>query len=372
MEVLVGRADRAFVEEDFDEAVLLYTQALSSAPSNASAIYESRAHAHIKAGAFLDAANDASKAIELDPSNTKAYLRRGIALFSLDEFEAAKAAFEDVQRLDPGNAQCKKWIRKCQAELDEESGGAEAAAAPAAAEPAGPTPAPAPAAAAGTSAAASASVAPAALPEVVGKYRHQYYQLQNRVMVDVYAKNKRREDVIVEFTDSHLCITIADESGAAEEEYKLDVDLYGKVDPTACKFEVLRTKIEITMTKADNVQWGSLEKSAKIAAPNYSTPGTTAPAKYPSSGKAPKDWDKLDSELNELESKGELDDGDPLNSFFKKIFSGGDEDTRRAMMKSFVESNGTVLSTNWTDVGNKKVECTPPDGMEAKRWEGSS
>lgn len=72
--------------------------------------------------------------------------------------------------------------------------------------------------------------------------------------------------------------------------------------------------------------------------------------------------------MQELEKKGELEDGDPLNNFFKKIFSQGDDDQRRAMMKSFVESNGTVLSTNWQDVGAKKVECTPPDGMEVKTW----
>lgn len=34
-----------------------------------------------------------------------------------------------------------------------------------------------------------------------------------------------------------------------------------------------------------------------------------------------------------------------------------------------VESNGTVLSTNWQDVGSKKVEGSPPDGMELKKWE---
>jgi suppressor of G2 allele of SKP1 len=34
-----------------------------------------------------------------------------------------------------------------------------------------------------------------------------------------------------------------------------------------------------------------------------------------------------------------------------------------------VESNGTVLSTNWKDVGAKKVEGGPPDGMELKKWE---
>ena len=30
------------------------------------------------------------------------------------------------------------------------------------------------------------------------------------------------------------------------------------------------------------------------------------------------------------------------------------------MMKSFQESNGTVLSTNWKEVGTKKVEYAPP------------
>jgi suppressor of G2 allele of SKP1 len=58
----------------------------------------------------------------------------------------------------------------------------------------------------------------------------------------------------------------------------------------------------------------------------------------------------------------------PLQNFFKSIFAQGDEDTRRAMMKSFVESNGTVLSTNWKEVGAKKIECTPPEGMEVHKW----
>jgi len=31
------------------------------------------------------------------------------------------------------------------------------------------------------------------------------------------------------------------------------------------------------------------------------------------------------------------------------------------------ESNGTVLSTNWKDIGKKTTECTPPTGMEAKK-----
>ena len=36
--------------------------------------------------------------------------------------------------------------------------------------------------------------------------------------------------------------------------------------------------------------------------------------------------------------------------------------------KSFVESGGTVLSTNWGEVGSKTVEGTPPAGLEMKKW----
>lgn len=34
-----------------------------------------------------------------------------------------------------------------------------------------------------------------------------------------------------------------------------------------------------------------------------------------------------------------------------------------------VESGGTVLSTNWGEVGEKKVEMKPPDGMEWKKYD---
>lgn len=33
-----------------------------------------------------------------------------------------------------------------------------------------------------------------------------------------------------------------------------------------------------------------------------------------------------------------------------------------------MESGGTVLSTNWSDVGKRKVEINPPDDMEWKKY----
>ncbi|PAA94830.1 hypothetical protein BOX15_Mlig010285g2, partial [Macrostomum lignano] len=53
----------------------------------------------------------------------------------------------------------------------------------------------------------------------------------------------------------------------------------------------------------------------------------------------------------------------------QKIYSDGTDEQRKAMVKSFTESGGTVLSTNWQDVNKGKVEVKPPDGMEYKKWD---
>jgi suppressor of G2 allele of SKP1 len=101
---------------------------------------------------------------------------------------------------------------------------------------------------------------------------------------------------------------------------------------------------------------------------------------YPtSSRKGPKDWDKLASDALKAEkAKGgekdadlgddDDDEADPMNGFFKKLYKDADPDTRRAMMKSYQESNGTALSTNWADVSKGPVETHPPEGLVAKKW----
>uniref|UniRef100_A0A1D1ZE83 Protein SGT1 B n=1 Tax=Anthurium amnicola TaxID=1678845 RepID=A0A1D1ZE83_9ARAE len=89
---------------------------------------------------------------------------------------------------------------------------------------------------------------------------------------------------------------------------------------------------------------------------------------YPSS-KSRTDWDKLEAHVKKEEKEEKLEGDAALNKLFRDIYRDADPDMRRAMQKSFVESNGTVLSTNWKEVGAKKVEGTPPDGMELKKWE---
>lgn len=114
-------------------------------------------------------------------------------------------------------------------------------------------------------------------------------------------------------------------------------------------------------------KWSTLEGSAAPI-------DTAKPPSYPSSSKhGPKDWDRLFEKPAEGAKKDmdSDDEGDDINKFFKQLYKNADPDVRRAMVKSYQESNGTALSTNWAEVSKGQVETLPPEGMEAKKWNDS-
>lgn len=161
----------------------------------------------------------------------------------------------------------------------------------------------------------------------------------------------------------------------------------------------MSTKVEVTLRKqSPGRKWATLEGTGQQE--EKISPGTTAlkdasnqanqPIKtdkapvYPTSSKSgPKDWDKVVSNIQKNEKKAkksekgdnskeddkeddpdsDLSDygsGDAVDSFFKKLYANSDPDTRRAMTKSFYESNGTALNTNWSEVGKGRVKEHPP------------
>lgn len=119
-----------------------------------------------------------------------------------------------------------------------------------------------------------------------------------------------------------------------------------------------------------------------MAVPSYSAASAASPAK-PTSADAnpaaasPASASKLRSKWDKLQLDDDDDDDNPdkpkgseasIDAFFQRLYADADDDTRRAMMKSYVESGGTSLSTNWSEVGKGEVKTQPPTGTEARKW----
>src|SRR5689334_6889188 len=72
---------------------------------------------------------------------------------------------------------------------------------------------------------------------------------------------------------------------------------------------------------------------------------------YPSSADKKVDWDGVEKDVKKAEAEEKPEGEAALHKLFQSIYKDADEDTRRAMIKSFQTSGGTVLSTNWKEVG---------------------
>ncbi|KAH7557719.1 hypothetical protein ACOSP7_027575 [Xanthoceras sorbifolium] len=357
---LKQRATDAFFEDHLELAVDLYSQAIAISPNNAE-LFADRAQANLKLNNLTEAVSDANKAIELDPSMSKAYLRKATACMKLEEYHTAKAALETGASLAPGDSRFTNLIKECDQHIVEETGDLQKQVSEKA-----------PTEVVSTkdvqskiSVSSEMILATAAKP----KYRHEYYQKPEEVVVTIFAKGIPAKNVAIDFGEQILSVII-DVPG--EEAYRFQPRLFGKIIPDKCRYEVMSTKVEIRLAKAEQIQWASLEFSRQSTITqrvNVSSVAGSQRPTYPSSKPTGIDWDKLEAAVKKEEKEEKLDGDAALNKFFQEIYADADEDTRRAMKKSFVESNGTVLSTNWKEVGTKKVEGSPPDGMEMKKWE---
>lgn len=81
---------------------------------------------------------------------------------------------------------------------------------------------------------------------------------------------------------------------------------------------------------------------------------------YPTSSKKATNWDRLANDAMAEEAKlAKAHEKDPnaqgdkkLNELFQQLYADATDDQRRAMVKSYSESNGTSLSTVWDEVGH--------------------
>ncbi|XP_026479045.1 protein SGT1 homolog [Ctenocephalides felis] len=176
------------------------------------------------------------------------------------------------------------------------------------------------------------------------KIRHDWYQTETDVTVTILLKNVDESKLKIDYGSTSLHVKY--------EENELDFRLLNGIVPIYCTHKVTPSKIEVKLVKAIGIRWEKLEADAELPKPVNPT-------------KANEKWEQIARDFEEEKPEGDA----ALNALFQKIYGESNEDVRRAMNKSFMESGGTVLSTNWNEVGKEKVEVRPPDGMEYKKWD---
>jgi suppressor of G2 allele of SKP1 len=182
-------------------------------------------------------------------------------------------------------------------------------------------------------------------PLITAEPRYEWYQTSDHVNLAFYVKDRTEDDLEVVISKRELTIRIKLPDSSV---YQVDFNpLCQPVNPNTSHYTIGKYKIEVKLSKTDSITWKDVRGTG------------TAPV---SDRKDKKNWDAV------LQEEEEEDKPEGLNQMFRDIYGKATDEARMAMNKSFMESGGTVLSTNWNEVKTKPVEMTPPDGMESKLY----
>jgi suppressor of G2 allele of SKP1 len=380
-----ARGAAALSASKYDEAIEHYTKALQQNPG-AVDYYIKRSTAYQRTSKYTEALTDAEKAVVFAHKRARrelikdSQLRRAIALFFLGQYANAKFVLDIVKDMDDKEKTLAIWESKIATKMKEIPEGDEQREVTAKSVPDAPVDAPpAPQKDNGP-----VDTRPSATTHVLAtpteKPKHDWYQNNEQVTFTLLAKNVPKDKATVEIEKDSLDITYPLPNGRSFN-FNL-LPFYGEVDASSSSYRITPTKIEVVLKKAtQGVKWKALEGELKREEPQSRLPSgedditgavadrtrntiEEAPSYPTSSKKGVKNWDKVAAEAGEEDDN----DGDETSRFFKQLYKGAGEDAQRAMMKSYQESGGTVLSTDWSSVGKKYVAPEPPEGMEAKEY----
>lgn len=307
------KGNSSYMHDNYNTAIQLYNESIAEELTFGA--FVGLASAYVKLGKFDQAQEAANRAIEINPSSAIALYRRGQAKFYQNNYSVAMTDFEEAERLQESLG--KVFIRKCKVEITNQ-----------------------------------------VLPP--GKDPYTWYQSESHIYIVLNVKARNLDETKIDISENSVCASVNTIAGA---EFRIDLQLSRNIVSTESSFNVLQNKIEITLKKESNVNWTELEPQKVV----------DVKPSYPSSNKFKRDWNKIDKEIDQELKKHKPEGDEALQELFKQIYGNADEDTRRAMIKSFQTSGGTVLSTNWDEVKSKDYEGTdrpsPPKGQEWKKWD---
>ena len=169
-----------------------------------------------------------------------------------------------------------------------------------------------------------------------------------------------------------------------------------KVSPKPPQDEASSVQIELKLVKVHPLTWPTLLASPDthpVQASSSRLPPAEASGVEKPGSRGRKNWDKVDVDEEKPDSADAVSHPSPLvvefaseaqnaggdaalQTFFSGIYANADDDTKRAMIKSFTESGGTTLSTDWSSIGKGELPCVeltadlaektavrPPEGM---------
>ncbi|KAG1783983.1 SGS-domain-containing protein [Suillus placidus] len=198
--------------------------------------------------------------------------------------------------------------------------------------------------------------------------RHEFYETDEKLTISIFDRGADPAQVSITFEPRKISYANGEKALSLE-------PLKGQIDPERCDFTVGKVKVELRLVKMAQGRWGGITGDAPDPLQTAPIGPTTSPAVAEARAKPKKNWEELTTKILTSEKEATVDEdpnvgGDStVNSFFQKIFGDADDDAKRAMMKSFQESGGTTLSTNWDEVSKGTVEVKPPAGSEWKKWD---